>query len=166
MKNLFYGALAALVFFGAVIITEKTNFGPKVFNSISFSPIQAEVKSKASKAVKPVAVKTEAVKTEVIEPVTAQSQVPDLEKGKRLYISNCIKCHNKDPNIKGSIGPEMVDAPLEVMYAKVMTGRYPEVLPPGFVPKRKSKAMMKIPKLKNDIPSIWAYVQSLKRSKK
>lgn len=88
-----------------------------------------------------------------------------IEKGKKLYISNCIRCHNKDPNIKGSIGPEVVDAPYEVMYSKIMTGKYPQPLPKGFIPKRKSSAMAKLPKLKDDIPSIWAYVQSLKKKK-
>lgn len=89
-----------------------------------------------------------------------------LEKGKRLYISNCISCHNKDPNMKGAIGPEMVDAPLEVMTAKVMTGKYPEKLPKGFIPKRKTKLMRPITKLKNDIPSIHAWVQSVKKKRK
>ena len=88
-----------------------------------------------------------------------------LDKGKRLYLSNCIQCHNKDPNLKGSLGPEMVDAPLSVMTSKVMTGAYPAVLPAGFVPKRKSKAMKKIPKLKNDIPAIYEWVQSMKKKK-
>lgn len=63
------------------------------------------------------------------------------------------------------MGPEMVDAPLDVMTAKVMTGKYPEKLPAGFVPKRTTKLMRPIPKLKNDIPAIHAYVQSLKKKK-
>lgn len=88
-----------------------------------------------------------------------------IDKGKRLYLSNCIQCHNRDPNSKGPIGPEMVDAPLSVMTAKVMTGAYPAVLPAGFVPKRKSKAMKKIPKLEKDIPAIFAFVQSVKKKK-
>jgi mono/diheme cytochrome c family protein len=88
-----------------------------------------------------------------------------IEKGKRLYLSNCIQCHNRDPNIKGSLGPELVDAPYVVMYSKVMTGVYPEKLPAGFVPKRKSKAMRKIPKLEKDIPAIYAWVQSVKKKK-
>ena len=87
----------------------------------------------------------------------------DIEKGKAIYLSACIKCHNKDPNIKGAIGPEMVDAPIEVMHAKVLTGRYPEVLPEGFVPKRKTKQMQKLPQYVKDVPSIHAYVQSLKK---
>jgi mono/diheme cytochrome c family protein len=89
-----------------------------------------------------------------------------IEKGRKLYVANCLRCHNKDPNIKGSIGPEIVDAPYEVMYSKVMTGKYPDPLPKGFVPKRKSRAMQPLPRLKNDIPAIWAYVQSVKKKKK
>ena len=88
-----------------------------------------------------------------------------LDKGRRLYFSNCIQCHNKDPNLKGSLGPEVVDAPLVIMTSKVMTGKYPAVLPAGFVPKRKSSAMKKIPKLQNDIPAIYAWVQSVKKKK-
>lgn len=88
-----------------------------------------------------------------------------LDKGKKLYLANCIQCHNRDPNLKGSMGPEMVDAPLEVMYSKVMTGLYPAKLPAGYVPKRKSRAMRKIPKLEKEIPAIHAWVQSVKKKK-
>lgn len=93
------------------------------------------------------------------------SQV-SIDTGRRLYLANCISCHNKDPNIKGAIGPEMVDAPLEIMTVKVMTGKYPDKLPAGFVPKRKTKLMRPIKKLQKDIPSIHAYVQSVKKKKK
>jgi mono/diheme cytochrome c family protein len=88
-----------------------------------------------------------------------------IDKGRRLYLSNCIQCHNKDPNSKGSLGPEIVDAPLSVMTSKIMTGAYPAVLPAGFVPKRKSKAMKKIPRLQKDIPAIYEFVQSVKKKK-
>lgn len=88
-----------------------------------------------------------------------------LEKGQRLYKANCLQCHNRDPNLKGPIGPEITDAPLEVMTSKIMTAKYPEKLPAGFVPKRRTKAMRAIPKLKNDIPAIWAFVQSVKKKK-
>ena len=88
-----------------------------------------------------------------------------IDRGRRIYLSTCIQCHNKDPNLKGSIGPEIVDAPIEVMHVKVMTGKYPDNLPAGFVPKRKSRAMRPLPQFKNDIPSIHAYVQSVKKKK-
>ena len=91
---------------------------------------------------------------------------PDLDRGKRIWTTSCIQCHNKDPNVKGPIGPEVVDAPYEVMYAKVMTGRYPEKLPAGYKPKRTTKAMRKLPQLEKDIPSIYAWVQSVKKKKK
>lgn len=67
--------------------------------------------------------------------------------------------------MKGAIGPEMVDAPMEIMTTKVMTGKYPETLPAGFVPKRKTKLMRPIPKLKNDVAAIHAWVQSVKKKK-
>lgn len=95
--------------------------------------------------------------------IVYESNPVDIAKGKAVYLSTCIKCHNKDPNVKGPIGPELVDAPLEVMQHKVATGRYPEVLPPGFVPKRKTKQMAKLPNALMDVPSIHAYVQSLKK---
>lgn len=95
-------------------------------------------------------------------PVEGESE---LDTGKRIWLTTCTQCHNRDPNVKGAVGPETVDAPLEVMYAKVMTGRYPEPLPPGFVPKRTTKAMRKLPQFENDIPKIWAYVQSVKKAK-
>jgi mono/diheme cytochrome c family protein len=94
------------------------------------------------------------------------AQTPDLDKGRRLYLSNCISCHNRDPNISGSIGPEVIDAPLEVMKHKIMTGTYPAVLPKGFRPKRKTKLMRKIPKLEKEIPLIYDWIQSVNEKKK
>jgi hypothetical protein len=46
-----------------------------------------------------------------------------------------------------------------------MTGVYPAKLPAGFVPKRSSKVMRKIPKLEKDIPAIHAWIQSVKKKK-
>ena len=86
-----------------------------------------------------------------------------VARGEQIYQSTCIQCHNKDPNIDGPIGPRMVDAPLEVMTSKVMTGKYPESLPPGFVPKRKTRAMRALPQFEAEIPLIHQYVQSVKK---
>jgi mono/diheme cytochrome c family protein len=87
----------------------------------------------------------------------------DLQRGAKVYKANCVRCHNADPNLKGSIGPQQVDAPFEVVVAKVMTGKYPDPLPQGFVPKRKTKAMTPLKNVKNDIPYIHAWIQSVKR---
>ena len=113
---------------------------------------------------------TEVTKTEEAEAPGAETGVHEvaatevnIERGRTLFMSNCISCHNKDPNIKGAIGPELIDAPLEVMTVKVVTGRYPEVLPAGFVPKRKTKQMRKFPNLEKDVPSIHAWIQSVRK---
>lgn len=92
----------------------------------------------------------------------ASGQAVDLEKGRRLYLSTCLQCHNRNPNLKGSLGPELVDAPLEVMVSKITTGKYPEKLPAGFIPKRKTTMMRKLLVAEKDIPSIHAWIQSLK----
>lgn len=94
------------------------------------------------------------------------AQTPELDKGRRAYISVCIQCHNKDPNLKGSIGPELVDAPFEVMQHKVKTGRYPDILPPGFVPKRKTKLMRPLPNYVKDVQAIYTWIQSVSKNKK
>jgi mono/diheme cytochrome c family protein len=99
------------------------------------------------------------------ESVPVKMDAAGLARGKKVYMAVCIQCHNKDPNIKGPIGPEMVDAPIEVMTSKVMTSNYPNPLPSGFVPKRKSHAMRAFPKLQADIPYIHAWVQSVKKVK-
>ena len=100
----------------------------------------------------------------VLISVSSFAQV-NIDKGKRIWLTTCVQCHNRDPNLKGSIGPETIDAPLAVLRAKVLTGKYPDPLPAGFVPKRKTKAMRPLPQFKNDIPSIHAYVQSVKKKK-
>jgi mono/diheme cytochrome c family protein len=131
---------------------------------IVMTPVKAPAPRKVLAAVEVQKTVTEESKEEAkAAPAVVEVEPVDIEKGKTIYLAQCIKCHNKDPNIKGAIGPEVVDAPLEVMQHKVMTGRYPDVLPEGFVPKRKTKQMTKFPQYAKDVPSIHAYVQSLKK---
>lgn len=120
-------------------------------------------KKSDAEAAKEKPVKVEAPVAVAPKPEDYPMNPVDIAKGKEIYLSTCIKCHNPDPNVKGPIGPELVDAPLVIMQAKVATGRYPEVLPEGFVPKRKTKQMTKFPAIVPDVPSIHAYVQSLKK---
>lgn len=86
-----------------------------------------------------------------------------LARGAKVYKSNCVRCHNADPNLKGSIGPQQVDAPFEVFVSMIMQGKYPDPLPKGYVPKRKSNGMAALKKLQPDIPYIYAWVQSVKK---
>ena len=69
----------------------------------------------------------------------------EIGRGKAIYLSNCISCHNRDPNQRGALGPELVGTPLEVMMLKVVTG---DEYPAGYTPKRKTKLMKKFPQLR------------------
>lgn len=88
-----------------------------------------------------------------------------IEKGRKVYMNNCLQCHNKDPNLKGSLGPSQVDAPYEVVKVKIITGRYPEKLPAGYKPQRTTKAMRKFPQLEKDVDAIYAWLQFMKKKK-
>lgn len=82
-----------------------------------------------------------------------------IKKGKTIYQTTCIACHNKDPKLKGSMGPELVGSPIELIQSKVTKGEYPA----GYTPKRKTKIMTKFPHLLKDIPAIHAYINSFKK---
>lgn len=79
------------------------------------------------------------------------------QKGKSIYMGNCIACHNKDPNKNGSLGPALTGTPLEVFLVKVPEG---QTYPAGYTPKRKTKIMKKFPQFKKDVPSIFLWIQS------
>ncbi len=99
----------------------------------------------------------------VFVPEEAPAVTPQLvAEGKTIYSANCLQCHNKDPRENGSIGPSQASTPWEVFKVKVVTGRYPEALPPGYAPLRKTKAMRKFPDLEKNLPALWAYIQSFR----
>ena len=141
---IFLGTLVAVFFYASVVTLEKSVPKPVVVEATVEKVEEAPVAEAAPE------------KAEVVA-------VVDIDKGHKIYLSQCIACHNKDPNVKGAIGPELVDAPVDLMKIKVVTGRYPEVLPDGFVPKRKTKLMKKFPQLEADVPSIYAWIQSVKK---
>lgn len=80
-------------------------------------------------------------------------------RGKGVYISNCIACHNPNPSLDGSIGPAIAESSLELLQYKVLTRQYP----PGYKPKRDSGVMPDFPQLKNDIPGLHAYLNLFKK---
>lgn len=77
-------------------------------------------------------------------------------RGKGVYISNCVACHNPNPTIDGSIGPAIDNSSLELVTSRVLTRGYP----PGYTPKRSSDVMPDFPQLKDDIPALHAYLNS------
>lgn len=81
---------------------------------------------------------------------------PLESRGKGVYISNCIACHNPNPTIDGSIGPAVAGSSLDLITHRVLTRSYP----PGYKPKRSSDVMPDFPQLKDDIPALHAYLNS------
>lgn len=93
--------------------------------------------------------------------VTSQPITISLDQGRKAYLSNCISCHNKDPNLKGSLGPEVTNVPIEVFKHKILTGKYPDQFPAGFKPRRNSKVMRPIPRVEKDIEAIHHWIKSM-----
>jgi mono/diheme cytochrome c family protein len=84
--------------------------------------------------------------------------VADLRtRGKSVYQSNCIACHNANPKVAGALGPELAKVSLELLQARVMKAEYPQ----GYMPKRTSHVMQPLPQLKDEIPALHAYLNSL-----
>ncbi len=84
---------------------------------------------------------------------------PLAERGKIVYISNCIACHNQDPRLQGSIGPDVANSSLELITKRLLERSYPA----NYKPKRETQVMPDFPQLKNDIPAIHAYLNSFKK---
>lgn len=76
------------------------------------------------------------------------------ERGRTTYLSVCIACHNTDPNKDGSLGPAVVGSSRALLEAKVLHGDYP----PGYAPKRSSRAMPSQPQLADQIDALHAYL--------
>ncbi len=81
---------------------------------------------------------------------------PLVDRGRAVYLSNCIACHNPDPSQNGAIGPAIANSGQELIEARVMYAKYPD----GYKPKRESAQMPAFPELKNDLPAIHAFLNS------
>lgn len=77
-------------------------------------------------------------------------------RGKGVFLSNCIACHNPNPSLDGSIGPAIAGSSLDLITHRVLTRDYP----PGYKPKRSSDVMPDFPQLKDDVPALHAYLNT------
>ena len=77
-----------------------------------------------------------------------------VEKGKTVYLTYCIACHNMDPHLSGSVGPDLHGSSLELVTARVLRAEYP----PNYKPKRTTQQMAPFEDLKDDIPAIHAFL--------
>ncbi len=79
---------------------------------------------------------------------------PLADKGRRVYMSNCVACHNANPKIDGPIGPAIAGSPKDLLLARLTDNGYP----PGYKPKRSTKVMAPLPHLKGDVDALEAFL--------
>jgi len=79
---------------------------------------------------------------------------PDWQRGRAVFLANCIACHNNDPSKDGSIGPAIAGSSKELLEARVLSTSYP----PNYKPKRPTKVMPQFPFLKEELPYLAAYL--------
>jgi mono/diheme cytochrome c family protein len=80
---------------------------------------------------------------------------PGVERGRRVYLAQCIACHNADPSKDGAVGPPVKGASRELLEAKVVKGAYP----PGYAPKRRTAIMPPQPALARDISDLATFLR-------
>ncbi len=157
MKKIFLGGLLAPLLLLGCSAEKHADYSTRTVSPVPApTTVEARAALEASQSGTP-------AKAAVFVPEEAPAVTDELvARGKVVYLSNCISCHNKDPREQGSVGPAQSATPWEVVKHKVITGRYPEALPPGYTPARTTKAMRAFPKLESDLPAIWAYLKSFK----
>ena len=79
---------------------------------------------------------------------------PDWQRGRSVFLANCIACHNNDPSKDGSIGPAIAGSSKELLEARVLSTSYPA----NYKPKRPTKVMPQFPFLKEELPYLAAYL--------
>lgn len=80
---------------------------------------------------------------------------PEAEKGRQIYVANCIACHNADPKKTGAVGPAVAGASRELIEARVVHGTYP----PGYKPLRTTTLMVALPHLAADVDALAAFLK-------
>ena len=85
----------------------------------------------------------------------ATTKDTDWQRGRAVFIANCVACHNNDPSKDGPIGPAIKGSSEELLEARVLSTAYP----PGYQPKRPTKVMPQFPFLKSEIPYLATYLR-------
>lgn len=80
---------------------------------------------------------------------------PSAERGRQVYLAQCIACHSTDPAQPGPIGPPVKGASRELLEAKTLKGTYPS----GYTPKRPTQIMAPIPAVAPDIAALADYLR-------
>ena len=79
----------------------------------------------------------------------------DAEKGRQVWLVQCVTCHHRDPGKDGPIGPAVKGSSEALVEARLLRGGYP----PGYTPKRDSKVMPARPDLARSIADLAAFLR-------
>ena len=95
----------------------------------------------------------------VLAVACSQSEPPDaqaalVKRGEQVYSINCTACHSPLPTQAGPVGPPVAGSTLTLLEAKVLRNEYP----PGYTPKRDTKAMVPLAHLEPELPALAAYL--------
>jgi mono/diheme cytochrome c family protein len=85
-----------------------------------------------------------------------QRKLTPYERGRLVYNTTCVECHNRDPNLAGVKGPPIAGSSRELIAARILNLSYP----PGYKPKRTTHEMRKLPNLKPDIDNLAVFLQA------
>jgi mono/diheme cytochrome c family protein len=80
---------------------------------------------------------------------------PQAERGRQVYLSICIACHNTDPSKQGPVGPAVMGSSRELIEARVVRAQYP----PDYAPKRATHIMVAMPQLADKVDELAAYLR-------
>ena len=97
-----------------------------------------------------------AAKTTPSAPAVPAAPADPVAAGKKVYLTNCIACHNPDPKLDGPLGPAVAGSSADLLEARVVRGEYPE----GYTPKRQTRNMVPMPYLQSKLPQLAAYLES------
>ena len=85
----------------------------------------------------------------------AQDGNDPVARGKQVYLTECIACHNSDPAKDGPVGPAVKGSSLALLEAKILRAGYP----PGYTPKRNTSLMPPQPKVAPKIFDLAAFLR-------
>lgn len=77
-----------------------------------------------------------------------------IERGRRVYMANCVICHNPDPTQPGSQGPPIAGSSRDLVEARVVHAAYP----PGYTPQRTTHGMPAQPLLAARVDDLTAFL--------
>lgn len=87
-------------------------------------------------------------------------QPTGIERGKTVYQTTCIACHNSNPTKPGPVGPEIAGASRALIEARILHAGEENGYPKGYTPKRNTKLMRPLPQVLPDLEAVFQYLNS------